>query len=792
MRLSQIARKLNIGTETIVNYLKTQGIEINNNPNIKISSEHLTLLENTFSGSLTEKKKAEKIVIELPKKNTLPHKNPLTNTTTIEKKTPKKKNSTSLVSNVTQQKNDSETPTLQGLTMLGKLDLTESITKKKEKYASSKSTNPRKTYTKQPAEPKPPKLRSSHPRHSERKPKSKHQELVNKQPRKLKKSSYQKEKKQRLAKAQEIEKKEASKEERILRITTFITARELAGFMNIPITQLLATCMDLGIIASINQRLDPETIIIIADELGFEVKFVTTESKIEPTTIDAPEDLLPRPPVVTVMGHVDHGKTSLLDYIRKAQVAESEKGNITQHIGAYQIQTKNSKSVVFLDTPGHEAFTAMRARGVQITDIAVIVIAADDTVMPQTKEAISHAQLANTPIIIAINKIDKPGANPQKIKEQLGQLNIMVEEWGGKYQCQEISAKTGLGINELLEKILLEADMLSLKANPNKKAQGIVIEASLDKGRGYLATVMVQAGTLKKANIIVAGSYFGKIKAMFDSKGTRVEQALPSTPVQILGLNGAPSAGQSFTVVDLPQTARDEAAKNAKILRNQRLRVQGTANLDQMRKIFDKSGSTIPKLNILIKGDVDGSIEALEDALLKLTTEKINIKIIYKAVGHILESDIILASASNAIIIGFQTKTTPKARIMATEEKVPINIYNIIYDAIDYVKEQIEKLLAPVEKKETILGKAEVIKTFVIPDVGTIAGCKIVKGSIKTNHTVRIKRKNKTLYTGPIKQLQRKSKVIKEATTHSECGMSFDNFNNILVGDIIEAVENQT
>lgn len=787
MRLSQTARKLNIGTETIVNYLKNQGIEIDNNPNIKLSSEHLTLLEKAFSGSLTEKKKAEKIVIELPKKDTLPDKKPLTNTTAIEKDPPKEKSYTPLVSNVNEQKTISETTQLKGLTMLGKLELTKSFTKKKAKNASSKPIKPRKIYTKNATESKPAILRSSHSRFSERKTKPGRQEFIKKQSPQVKRSNYQKQKKERFAKAQEIEQQEASKAEKILKITTFITAKELAVLMNTPINEFLVTCMNLGIIASINQRLDPETIVIIADELGFEIKFVTTQSKVEVTT-DAPENLLPRSPVVTVMGHVDHGKTSLLDYIRKAQVAENEEGNITQHIGAYQVHTKNQKSVVFLDTPGHEAFTAMRARGVQITDIAIIIIAADDGVMPQTKEAISHAQLANTPIIIAINKIDKPGANPQKIKEQLGQLNIMVEDWGGKYQCQEISAKTGLGVEELLEKILLEADMLSLQANPNKKAQGIVIEASLDQGRGYLATVMVQGGTLKKGDIILSGSCYGKIKAMFDAKGKPLQQALPSTPVQILGLNGAPSAGQSFTIVDLSQTARNEAAKNAKLLRNQRFRVQGTANLDQMRKTFE-TGS-IPEINILIKGDVDGSIEALEEALLNLTTEKINIKIIYKAVGQISESDIILAAASHATIIGFQTKINPKTRAMATEEKVEVKIHTIIYDVIDYVKKHIENLLAPVEKKEIILGKAEVTKTFVIPDVGTIAGCRIVQGNIKINHTIRIKRKNKVLYTGPIKQLQRKSKIIKEAQTHSECGINLDNFNNILVGDIIEAIQN--
>ncbi|MEM7174161.1 MAG: translation initiation factor IF-2 [Bacteroidota bacterium] len=755
MRLSQVAKKLNIGTKSIIEYLKTQSIEIHHNPNIKLNKAHLELLEKEFNGFLTQVPPPKKIIAPvIVQEETIP----------LPKSKQPEPNST--------QTSLQENKPLQGLSIVSKLDLSKHLIKKKKTY-------------KQPnfqTQKKPTPHTQQHPIFIKKK--SRPQEINKKKIDPLQKAKYKKEKKERLIKAKEKAQSEAIKEQKILRVTSHITAHELSSLMDIPINQLLSTCMELGIIASMNQRLDPETIVVVADELGFQVEFVTNQITSQEEK-DAPENLLPRSPIVTVMGHVDHGKTSLLDHIRKAQVAQSEAGSITQHIGAYEIHTKDQKRVVFLDTPGHEAFTAMRARGVELTDIAIIIIAADDGVMPQTKEAISHAQLAGTPIVIAINKIDKQGANPQKIKDQLAQINVIVEEWGGKYQCQEISAKKGLGIEDLLEKILIEADMLSLKANPNKKANGLVIESSLDQGRGYLTTVMVKGGTLQQGDTILAGSYYGKVKAMFSTQGTAIKKALPATPIQILGLNGAPNAGQNFLIVHNKRIAKEEAAKNKKIILQQKFKVQLTSNLAQMRKKLDTG--TIPEINILIKGDVDGSIEALADALLKLSTDhQVQIKIIYKAVGQISESDIILASASQAIIIGFQTKLTPKARVMSVQEKVEVILKDIIYDAVEHIKATIEALLKPEEKKEIIISKAEVIETFSIPDIGTIAGCKVLKGNIKKEDKVTYKRKNKVLYNGFIKELQQKGKTVQQAKTRSEFAISFENFHDISVGDTIE------
>lgn len=778
MRLSQTARKLNVGTETIVNYLKSQGIEIENKPNLKLTAKQLVLLEKEFSSALTEKQKAESIVLDLAKQE-VP--NPIEQPPHQEQSPQEQIKSPS--EPILEETSDrlEEPKLVKGLTMLGKLKIDNALKEKRASVAKFKKIPSKKT-----TKTKPVILRSTYAQSPERKNKKRTQEIGKRQAPQVKRAKYQKEKKERFIKTQEIEQQKALKEEKILRVTEFITVHQLAALVNLPVANFLSVCMDLGIIASINQRLDPETIIVIADELGFEVKFVKNQTE-EQEEIDSPEDLLPRPPVVTVMGHVDHGKTTLLDYIRKTQVVATEAGSITQHMGAYEVHTKDKKTIVFLDTPGHEAFTAMRARGVQLTDIAIIIVAADDGVMPQTKEAISHAQLANTPIVIAINKVDKPGADPQKVKEQLSQLNLLVEDWGGKYQCQEISAKKGQGIDQLLEKISLEAELLSLTANPNKKANGIVIEASLDHGRGYLATLMVKGGTLNKGDFIVTGPYFGRIKNMFDSKGTPLKQAMPSIPVQVLGLNGAPSAGQNFIVTESKQKAREKAATSEKMLRTQRFRVQHTVNREQLRKTLETHA--IPELNLLIKGDVDGSVEALADALLKLATEKLNIKIIYKAVGPISESDVILAAASNAIVIGFQTKLSTKARLIANNEKVDIQLYTIIYDAIDYVKSVVEDILTPPQQKETIIGRAEVTKTFTFPGIGTIAGCKVLKGTIHKDGTLRCIRKEKILYTGPVKELQQKGQPVQQAKSRSECGINFANFNDILVGDIIEEIQ---
>lgn len=541
-------------------------------------------------------------------------------------------------------------------------------------------------------------------------------------------------------------------------------------------------------VVSINQRLDAEAIIIIAHELNKEVKLTTIDQK-EPLETTHQETIQQqiRPPIVTIMGHVDHGKTSLLDYIRKTKITEQEAGGITQQIGAYDIRTKSGDSIIFLDTPGHEAFTAMRARGTQVTDIAIIIIAADDGVMPQTKEAISHIQQAGLPIVIAINKIDKPDADPDKVRQALAQLNITVEEWGGKYQTQEISAKTGTGVEELLEKILLEAEMLQLKANPNKKAQGTIIEATLEKERGYLVTAIVQEGTLKKGDIILAGSHFGKIKAMFTAQGKPIKQASPSTPVQLLGLNGAPHAGQKFRTVQSDREARTIANKHQTIFQEQKLRAQQGNLIEKMTKEL-LSQDTTTTLNLVIKADTQGAAEALADAFLKLNTEETTINIILKSVGSISESDILLASSTNATIIGFHITLTPPANKINEKEQVPINIYDVIYHAIDYVQELLQKKDEPTQE-EVSTGEALVLKIFEISRVGTIAGCQVKKGTIRRSDHVHVVRNGEIIHTGPIKQLKREKEVIKEAKEGTECGIHIDSFHNIKEKDIIQSFE---
>lgn len=575
---------------------------------------------------------------------------------------------------------------------------------------------------------------------------------------------------------------------KVLRLTEFVTANDLANMMDVPVTQVISTCMSLGIFVSINQRLDAETLTIVADEFGYEVEFVKPEDE-ESHTLeeqDSEEHLEARAPIVTVMGHVDHGKTSLLDYVRHTNVIAGEAGGITQHIGAYEVTLDNGRKITFLDTPGHEAFTAMRARGAQVTDIAIIVIAADDSVMPQTKEAINHAQAAGVPIVFAFTKIDKPGANAEKIREQLSTMNILVEDWGGKYQCQEISGKTGLNVNILLEKVLLEADLLELKADPKKRAVGTVIEAALDKGRGIVTTVLIEGGTLRIGDPILAGSHSGKVKALTNERGQKVIEVGPASPIQILGMNGAPTAGDKFYAMESEPDARQVANKRLQLQREQGLRTQKHITLDEIGRRL--AIGNFKELNIIIKGDVDGSIEALSDSLLKLSTEEIQVNIIHKSVGQISESDVLLASASDAIIVGFQVRPSQNARKLAEQEQIDIRLYSIIYDAIDEIRAAMEGMLAP-KLEEKIVANVEIRETFKITKVGTIAGCMVLDGKINRSHNIRIIREGVVVYTGQLASLKRYKDDVKEVSAGYECGLNIQNFNDIKVGDIVEAYE---
>ncbi|OCX50300.1 translation initiation factor IF-2 [Mucilaginibacter sp. PPCGB 2223] len=601
-------------------------------------------------------------------------------------------------------------------------------------------------------------------------------------------AKFRRQKRDDVAAASEQDALEQELQSKVLKVTEFVTANELASMMDVPVTQIISTCMSLGMFVSINQRLDAETLSIVAEEFGYEVEFVKPQD--EEANLDEPddpEDLIPRAPIVTIMGHVDHGKTSLLDFIRKTNVIAGEAGGITQHIGAYEVKLKDNQKITFLDTPGHEAFTAMRARGAQVTDIVIIVIAADDSVMPQTREAINHAQAAGAPIIFAFNKIDKPGANADKVREQLSTMNILVEEWGGKYQTQEISAKTGLNIDLLLEKVLLEAELLELKANPNKRAVGTVIEAALDKGRGIVTTILVQAGTLRVGDPILAGCYSGRVKALTNERGQRVESAGPSTPVQVLGMQGAPTAGDKFNALDSEPEAREIANKRLQLQREQGLRTQKHITLDEIGRRL--AIGNFKELNIIVKGDVDGSIEALSDSLLKLSTDQIQVNIISKAVGQISESDVLLASASDAIIIGFQVRPSGSARKLAEQEQIDIRLYSIIYDAINEIKAAMEGMLAPTFE-EKIVANVEIRETFKISKVGTIAGCMVLDGKITRNSKIRVIREGVVIYTGELASLKRFKDDVKEVSTGYECGLNIQNFNNIEVGDIVEAYEN--
>ena len=604
---------------------------------------------------------------------------------------------------------------------------------------------------------------------------------------KSKSAKYRKDKRDAVAERMNEEFEREEMERSTLKVTEFVTVSELATMMNVTPTQVITACMNLGLMVSINQRLDAEALVVVAEEFGFKVEFVSVEIQeaINDDNEDKEEDLVPRPPIETVMGHVDHGKTSLLDNIRKTNVIEGEAGGITQHIGAYSVEL-NGQKITFLDTPGHEAFTAMRARGAAVTDVAIIIVAADDSVMPQTVEAINHAQAAGVPMVFAINKIDKPNANPDHIKEQLSQMNYLVESWGGKYQDQEVSAKKGMNLDKLLEKVLLEAEMLDLKANPNKKAQGTVIESTLDKGRGYVSTILVQSGTLHVGDVILSGTYTGRVKAMFNENGKKVESAGPSTPVQVLGLNGAPQAGDTFNVMEDDRSAREIANKREQLQRMQGIMTQKHVTLDEIgRRIAIGS---FKELNIIVKGDVDGSIEAMSGSLIKLSKETVQVNVIHAAVGQISESDVLLAAASNAIIVGFQVRPSASARKLAEKEEIEIRLYSIIYDAINDIKDAIEGMLEPVMKEE-IVASVEVLEIFKISKVGTVAGCVVREGRLQRSTPIRVIRDGIVIYTGKLGSLKRFKDDVKEVTNGQDCGLNIESFNDIRVGDIVEGYE---
>ena len=601
-------------------------------------------------------------------------------------------------------------------------------------------------------------------------------------------AKHRKEKRELASQRMQEEMEMQELEQKVLKVTEFVTVNDLATLMNnTPVTKVIGACMSLGMMVSINQRLDAETLVLVAEEFGYEVEFVTanlTDAIAQGEAEDSDEDLVSRPPVITVMGHVDHGKTSLLDHIRNANVIAGEAGGITQHIGAYNVKLPDGQRITFLDTPGHEAFTAMRARGAKMTDVAIIIVAADDCIMPQTVEAINHAQAAGVPMVFAINKIDKPGANPEKIREQLSNMNILVEDWGGKFQCQEISAKKGINVDLLLEKVLLEAEMLELKANPNRRASGAVIESSLDKGRGYLATILVQSGTLRVGDVMLSGCFTGRVKAMFNERGQKVEEAGPSTPVSVLGLNGAPTAGETFNVMADEKEAKDIANKREQLIRIQGIKTQKHMTLEEIGRRI--AIGNFKELNVIVKGDVDGSVEALSDSIIKLSTEEVRVNVIHKAVGAISESDILLAAASDAIIIGFQVRPMPSARKLAEKEEIEIRLYSVIYDCINELKSGIEGMLEP-EQKEVVTATAEVQETFKISKVGTIAGCIVREGKLQRSAKVRVIRDGIVVYTGELGSLKRFKDDVKEVHMGMDCGLNIQGYNDIKVGDVVEA-----
>lgn len=879
IRLGQASRKLNVGHNTILDFLSEKGFDVENNPNAKLTGEQFAMLSKEFATSASEKREASGLTIGVKhiENVTIETENEAARKKTDEDEQILIKN---LGSSEIKPKEEPKQPErvelektkLEGIKVVGKIDLEkkkvkeepkkeEPVAEKKEKEKlevkeevkeTKKEVTPQKEEKKEqelikakanklqglkvvdrielPAEKKKEQpVASSDKRDEARKrrprkritpqrddrsgggkgkkpfaPRTPKAEPTEKEiqeqvratlaklsgnQKKTGGAKYRKEKRQAVSDAEDERLQQEQEDSKTLKVTEFISANDLASLMNVSVNDVISTCLNLGMFVSINQRLDAEAITVITDEFGFDVQFSSTEEEddiIEEE--DAEEDLEPRAPIVTIMGHVDHGKTSLLDYIRNTKVTDQEAGGITQHIGAYNVTTKSNQKIAFLDTPGHEAFTAMRARGAKITDVAIIVVAADDDVMPQTKEAINHAQVAGVPIVIAINKIDKPGANPEKVKESLSKINILVEDWGGKYQCQEISAKTGQGVDDLLEKVLLESELLNLKANPNKPGTGSVVEAALDKGRGYVTTVMVQAGTLKIGDIILAGSNFGRVKAMFDDTGSKVKSVGPSTPVLVLGLDGATQAGEKFNVMETDREAREIAAKRGQILREQSIRTKKHITLDEIGRRL--AIGSFKELRIIVKGDFDGSVEALADSLLKLSTPKIQISIIHKGVGQISESDVLLASASDAVIVGFQVRPSASARKVAENEEIEIRLYSIIYDAINDVKAAMEGMLEK-EFEEVIVGNVEVREVFKISKIGTVAGCMVTDGYIKRANPIRLIRDGIVIYSGEMTALKRFKDDVAEVKSGFDCGVSIKNFNDIQVGDVIESYENR-
>jgi translation initiation factor IF-2 len=905
MRLGQIARKLNVGTATIVESLAKKGYEVENNPNSKITLDQVAMLEKEFKSSALEKEEAshlsigkrhepleqelpkpekvaeptpapapvakapepvvEKITTEAPKlegikvlgkvdlerKPTLtpppaPQPKPSPAPKQEEKKPepvgPTVVQEPALTSKVAEVQPAKPVPTevvpeelisakadsLKGLTVLGKIELPVDKSKKKGGPVASSDERgkdkkrPRKRIDSKPGAPnpavggqtqgganRPPDQRGGRPGQPNKpggqpqRPGGSPQQRIQKAeptPKEIQDQIKQtlarlqgnkpggKTKSRRDKRAERDREVESEGDElKILKVTEFISANDLAALLDVSVNQIISACLSLGMFVSINQRLDAEAITIIADEFGFDVEFTKSiEDELEEEVEDTDEELEERAPIVTIMGHVDHGKTSLLDFIRMSKVTAAEAGGITQHIGAYDVMTKTGHKIAFLDTPGHEAFTAMRARGAKITDVAIIVIAADDSIMPQTKEAINHAQVAGVPMIFAINKVDKPNARPEKIKEELANMNLLVEDWGGKYQSQEISAKTGQGIDELLEKVLLESEILELKANPNKNAVGTVIEASLDKGRGYVSTVMIQAGTLSIGDVMLAGQHYGRVKAMFDHTGKKLKEAGPSTPVLMLGLSGAPQAGDTIKVYDTEREAREIANSREQIQREQSLRTKKHITLDEIGRRL--AIGSFKELNIIIKGDVDGSVEALSDSLLKLSKDEVKVSIIHKGVGQISESDVLLASASDAIIIGFQVRPSSNAKKLAEQEEIEIRHYSIIYDAINQIKDAIEGMLEP-EFEEVITGNITVREVFKITKVGTVAGSYVTDGFITRKNKIRIIRDGIVIHEGEIDQLKRFKDDVAEVKAGYECGISIKNYNNIEIDDTIEGYE---
>lgn len=830
MRLSQVARKLNVGTTTIVAHLAEKGFQAESTPNTKITPEQYRVLAETFAAAAMDKAEAAELVIGknyeenttlTPQQETPPEEKlqgavprgqqAITAPDTFSKgpSTPSQPadpasaafppKSEPTAPNAPQKVALTHAQRLAGLTILGKMELPETDSKKYRPVASSdvrqgRAKRPRKRIIKKTGSADQTRTgspKSAPPSLSEKEIQEQIKNTLAKLDEGRKgaasRAKYRREKRSALAEAREGELLQAQEAAKTLQVTEFISANDLASLMGVSINEVLSTCISLGMTVSINQRLDAEAITIITDEFGYQVEFtdVKDQTLVEEAQ-DDPEELVERAPIVTIMGHVDHGKTSLLDYIRNTQITQGEAGGITQHIGAYDVITEHGKRIAFLDTPGHEAFTAMRARGAKLTDLAIIVVAADDSVRPQTKEAINHAQLAGVPLVFAINKIDKPQANPEKVKEELANLNILVEDWGGKYQNQEVAATTGQGVNELLEKVLFEAELLALKANPHKKAQGTVVEATLDQGRGYLTTLMVQAGTLYVGDTVLAGIYYGKVKAMFNHQGKPLQEAGPSVPVQMLGLAGAPQAGDSFMVMRSDKEARAIATQRQQILREQGFRTKKHITLDEIGRRL--AIGTFQELNIILKGDVDGSVEALADSLLKLSTEEIQVNIVQQGVGAIAESDILLAAATDAVVIGFQVRPSANARKLAEKEAIEIRLYAIIYDAINNVKDAIQGMLAP-SVEEVITGNAVVREVFKISSVGTVAGCHITNGYLKKANQIRLIRDGIVAYTGSIKQLKRFKEEVQQVKAGVACGINIENFNDIKVEDIIEGFE---